>query len=181
MSKFCSRMKRSEQGYEFVLWTMTHARCVRLRFINKAVKRQPSYEANLIKLSCLMRQKSYQDAYNLVISNFNNTQYAFLFTVFSSGRWSHKRRWWHHPWQCRACKVLNQRLCLCLIMTCVKLQRLGQSLSRGIRGVSPGASHGPQTGAQTQEGRLQEWNQVRVVCNVNCHCRIVLNLIKWHA
>ena len=63
---------------------MTHARCVRLRFINKAVKRQPSYEANLIKLSCLMRQKSYQDAYNLVIDR-NNTNAFLLLPLQADG------------------------------------------------------------------------------------------------
>ena len=48
------------------------------------------------------------------------------------------------------------------LTSCAKLQRLGESLPRRIRGVSPGAPHGPQAGAETQEGRVQEWNQVRV-------------------
>ena len=50
--------------------------------------------------------------------------------------------------------------CASLIMTRLKFQRLGQSLSRGLRGVSPSSPHGPQAGSETQEDRLQEWNQV---------------------
>ena len=53
--------------------------------------------------------------------------------------------------------------CASLIMTRLKFQRLGQSFSWGLRGVPPSAPHGSQAGAPTQEDRLQEWNQVRVV------------------